>query len=200
VPAGAKIVIPPGQFGLLVTRETVRVPPNVIAFISIRAGIKFQGPVNVSGFHVDPGYRGQLKFAVYSAGSRTIVLDQDQRVFMIWFADLDHTDDNPYPDRPPAPNVITADDVARIQGEVASPAVPKKQIDELKAELDKKFHAAEQTRLFNRGLIMLLLGIAVTIGLGLFKQYIDVLKDQKQAPPAQKASDRDAVPTKKADK
>src|SRR6516225_6237147 len=106
VPTGAKIVIPPGQFGLLVTRETVHIPTNAIAFISIRAGIKFQGLVNVSGFHVDPGYRGQLKFAVYNAGSRTIVLDQDQRVFMIWFADLDHTDEAPYPDRPPAPNVI----------------------------------------------------------------------------------------------
>ena len=187
VAAGAKIVIPPGQFGLLVTRETVHIPPNVIAFISIRSGIKFQGLVNVSGFHVDPGYRGQLKFAVYNAGSRTIVLDQDQRVFMIWFADLDLTDDNPYPERMPPPNVITADDVARIQGDVASPAVLKKQIDELKVELDKKFHATEQTRLFNRGLIMLLLGIAVTIGVGLLKQYIDVLKDQKQAPPAQKA-------------
>src|SRR5947209_3028397 len=145
VPAGTKIVIPPGQFGLLVTRETVRVPANVIAFISIRAGIKFQGLVNVSGFHVDPGYRGQLKFAVYNAGSRTIVLDQDQRIFMIWFADLDHTDADPYQERPPAPNVITADDVARIQGDVASPTVLKKQIDELKVELDKKFHAAEQT-------------------------------------------------------
>ncbi len=123
VPAGAKIVIPPGQFGLLVTRETVRIPANLIAFISIRAGTKFQGLVNVSGFHADPGYRGQLKFAVYNAGSQPIVLDQDQRVFMIWFADLDHTDDDPYQNPPPAPNVITADDVARIQGEVASPAV-----------------------------------------------------------------------------
>ena len=31
----------------------------------------------------------------------------------------------------------------------------KKQIDELKAEVDKKFHATEQTRLFSRGLIIL---------------------------------------------
>ena len=187
LPVGTKIVIPPGQFGLLVTQETVYVPHNAIAFISIRAGIKFQGLVNVSGFHVDPGYRGQLKFAVYNAGSRTIVLDQDQRVFMIWFADLDQADENPYPDRPPAQSAITADDVARIQGDVASPAVLQKQIDELRAELDKKFHAAEQTRLFNRALIMLLLGIAVTIALTLIKPYIENKRDQKQAPPASSA-------------
>jgi hypothetical protein len=78
--------------------------------------------------------------------------------------------------------------------------VLKKQLDELKTELDKKFHATEQTRLFNRGLIMLLLGIAVTIGAGLFKQFIDVLKDQRQGPPAQKAVEELSAGEKKADK
>lgn len=86
--AGAKVAIPPGQFGLLTTNEVVFVPPDAIAFISIRAGIKFQGLINVSGFHVDPGFRGKLKFAVYNAGSREIDLDQDEQVFVIWFADL----------------------------------------------------------------------------------------------------------------
>lgn len=199
VPAGTKIVIPPGQFGLLVTRETVRIPTNVIAFISIRAGIKFQGLVNVSGFHVDPGYRGQLKFAVYNAGSRTIVLDLDQRVFMIWFADLDHPDDNPYPERAPPPTVITADDVTRIQGQVASPAELKKQLDELKVELEKKFHAVEQTRLFNRALIMLLLGIAVTIVVSVIKPYVETRKGEKQISPPQQTSDQAPAPARKGD-
>jgi dCTP deaminase len=162
VPAGTKIVIPPGQFGLLVTREAVRIPANVIAFISIRAGLKFQGLVNVSGFHVDPGYRGQLKFAVYNAGSRAIVLDLDQRVFMIWFANLDHTDENPYPERPLAQYAITADDVSRIQGEVASPAVLKKQIDDMKSEFDKRIHSVEKSEAILRwlvgALVLLLVG------------------------------------------
>jgi dCTP deaminase len=162
MPAGTKIVIPPGQFGLLVTREAVRVPTNAIAFISIRAGIKFQGLVNVSGFHVDPGYRGQLKFAVYNAGSRTIVLDQDQRVFMIWFADLDNPDDNPYPERVPPPSVITADDVARIQGEVASPGELKKLFDDLRNEMDKKFHKEDLAVQFNRWV----LGVLITLVVG----------------------------------
>jgi len=173
VASGAKIVIPPGQFGLLVTRETVRIPVGAIAFISMRASIKFQGLVNVSGFHVDPGYHGQLRFAVYNAGSRTIVLDQDQRVFMIWFADLDFPDDNPYPDRAQGQFAITADDVSRIQGDVASPAVLKKQLDELKVELDKRFHATEQTRLGNRSFIMLLLGAALALGGSLIKSCVD---------------------------
>jgi dCTP deaminase len=167
IAADTKIVIPPGQFGLLVTRETVRIPANVIAFISIRAGIKFQGLVNVSGFHVDPGYHGQLKFAVYNAGSRTIVLDQDQRVFMIWFADLDKTDENPYPSRQPMQIAITADDVMRIQGDVASPAQLKKQIDELRIDLEKKIHAVEQSKLFNRSVLTFLLGMVASIALAI---------------------------------
>jgi dCTP deaminase len=167
VEPGRKIVIPPGQFGLLTTQETIRVPPEVIAFISIRATIKFQGLVNVSGFHVDPGFQGQLKFAVYNAGSHSIVLDQGQPIFMIWFADLDKTDENPY-NKPPKIG-ITAEDIGKIHGEVASPAELKKQIDELKADLERKFHATEQTRLFNRALITFVLGIIGALAVTLIR-------------------------------
>ena len=71
-----QLVIPPGQFGLLITEEVVQVPMDAIAFISIKAGIKFRGLVNVSGFHADPGFSGKLKFAVYNAGSQRLVLDR----------------------------------------------------------------------------------------------------------------------------
>src|SRR6266404_2128296 len=78
---GNQVVIKPGQFALLITKETVTIPDNVLAFISIKASIKFRGLVNVSGFHVDPGFTGKLKFAVYNAGSKDIVLDWEQRLF-----------------------------------------------------------------------------------------------------------------------
>ena len=203
VASGAKIVIPPGQFGLLVTRETVRIPANVIAFISIRAGIKFQGLVNVSGFHVDPGYCGRLKFAVYNAGSRTIVLDQDQRVFMIWFADLDQSDEDPYPERQRTETVITADDVMRIQGEVASPAELKKQLDQLKSDLEKKIHAVEQSKLFNRSLITFLLGVVASIALAIIgwifiKPNFERPADAKASSPSSTASSTTAGNAKAA--
>jgi dCTP deaminase len=172
--AGSQVEIPPGQFGLLITAEIVTVPPDAIGFISIRAGIKFRGLVNVSGFHVDPGFKGQLKFAVYNAGSQTIRLDQGQRVFLIWLCDLDDPTGDVYRSRPSTPNVITADDVSRIAGDVASPAELRKRIDELKAdsdkrfyelrtELEKKIHAAEQSKLFNRALILVLISLLAGI-------------------------------------
>jgi dCTP deaminase len=81
--------IPPGQFALLYSEETVKLPKDVIAFISIKASIKLQGLVNISGFHVDPDFRGRLKFSVYNAGIKPIFIEYGAPCFLIWFADMD---------------------------------------------------------------------------------------------------------------
>ena len=49
-----------------------------MAFISIKAKLKFRGLVNVSGFHIDPGYRGKIIFAVFNAGPQPILLRRGQ--------------------------------------------------------------------------------------------------------------------------
>ncbi|WP_419943483.1 dCTP deaminase domain-containing protein [Candidatus Palauibacter sp.] len=86
---GAAFTVPPGQFAFLLTEEVVRVPGDALAFISIRAKIKFRGLINVSGFHVDPGYHGQLTFAVFNAGPVPVHLKRGQEIFLIWYASLD---------------------------------------------------------------------------------------------------------------
>ena len=86
---GEAFTIPPGQFAFVLTEEVVSVPADALAFISIRAKTKFRGLVNVSGFHVDPGYRGQLTFAVFNAGPVPVHLKRGQAIFLIWFASLD---------------------------------------------------------------------------------------------------------------
>src|SRR5688500_16928800 len=73
---GESLSIPPGQFAFLLTEEIVEVPTAVIAFISMKTDLKFRGLVNVSGFHVDPGFKGPLKFAVFNAGPAPIVIKQ----------------------------------------------------------------------------------------------------------------------------
>jgi dCTP deaminase len=86
---GEPFTIAPGQFGFLLSMEAVNVPADAMAFISIRAKTKFRGLINVSGFHVDPGYKGKLVFSVFNAGSSNIHLGEGDEVFLIWFADLD---------------------------------------------------------------------------------------------------------------
>lgn len=82
--------IPPGQFGFLITEESVSVPNSAIAFISVKTTYKFRGLMNVSGFHVDPGWKGKLIFGVYNAGASDIILERGQSLFLIFFADLDN--------------------------------------------------------------------------------------------------------------
>jgi dCTP deaminase len=130
-----QIVIPPGQFGLLLTEETVAIPHDAIGFISIKFSIKQRGLVNVSGFHVDPGFKGRLKFAVYNAASQNVVLSYGSPVFMIWFSDLTGVSKDMYDGEHANQVEITAEDVMKIQGNVASPGALKRQIDRLRNEV-----------------------------------------------------------------
>ncbi len=131
----AQVVIPPGQLGLLLTDEEVTIPSDALGFISIKASIKFRGLVNVSGFHVDPGFKGRLKFSVYNAGSLDVVLSRNQPAFLIWFSDLDRETKDAYNGDHLGQLDITSEDVMRLQGEVASPGQLKKEIQDLQNSL-----------------------------------------------------------------
>jgi dCTP deaminase len=93
--AGESFLIPAGQFAFLLSKEEVEIPQNAMAFISMRTAIKFQGLINVSGFHVDPGYKGKLIYAVYNASPSPVQICENDFVFKIWFCDLDHTSKPP---------------------------------------------------------------------------------------------------------
>lgn len=138
-----QLVIPPGQFGLLLTEESLSIPKDAIGFISIKAGIKFRGLVNVSGFHVDPGFTGRLKFSVYNAGSRDIVLQRKQRVFLLWLSDLDRPTCDLYAGSHANQNEIAPDDVMKMQGEIASPAQLTKDIRALEERLRKEIQGLD---------------------------------------------------------
>jgi dCTP deaminase len=86
---GETVAIPPGQFAYLQTEEVIRIPKNAMGLISLKFGVKGPGLINVSGFHVDPGYYGRLIFSVYNAGSQPARLHRQQDVFLLWMADLD---------------------------------------------------------------------------------------------------------------
>jgi dCTP deaminase len=138
-----QITIPPGQLGLLISAETVRIPDDAIGFISIKAGAKLGGLINVSGFHVDPGFIGQLKFSVYNAGAEPIVLEEAQPLFLIWFSELDRATEDLYDGRHKDQHGITSGDVQRLQGDLPSPAALKKEIEALKTEHEKKITSLE---------------------------------------------------------
>ena len=124
--------IPPGQFAFLLTHECVKLGLKEIAFISMRAKTKYRGLVNVSGFHVDPGFEGHLIFAVYNAGPVPVHLRQGQDIFLIWFSDLsDHCEEA----RDPGPRQIPSDLVNGISGRLHSLAGLAQRLDGVTREL-----------------------------------------------------------------
>lgn len=160
---GDGFTIPPGQFAFLITEEIVAIPSDALAFISIRAKTKFRGLVNVSGFHVDPGFRGQLTFAVFNAGPVPVHLKRGQPIFLIWYASLDcetafKKDGEVH--KGLDPELITA-----VAGELQSFAGLSKKIKDVDKALGDRIHAVEKEQTYYRviGAVALALMVALTV-------------------------------------
>jgi dCTP deaminase len=160
---GEAFTIPPGQFAFLLTEEIVSVPADALAFISIRAKTKFRGLVNVSGFHVDPGYRGQLTFAVFNAGPVPIHLKRGQAIFLIWYASLDG--ETAFKKDGAVHKGIDPELVTAVAGELQSFASLSKKIKDTDKVLGDRVHAVEKEQTYYRviGAVTLALVIALTV-------------------------------------
>jgi dCTP deaminase len=160
----APFAIPPGQFAFILTEEVVTVPPDAMGFISIKATYKLNGLVNVSDFHVDPGWSGPLIFAVFNAGPAPVHLQQGLPLFLLWIADLDAASAKRKTKL--GPNGIPPAMINNITGVVDSIyALDKRMREELKklsdkdTELNNRLHAMDKVH----SRVLLGLGIAGTI-------------------------------------
>jgi dCTP deaminase len=140
--AGEAFVIPAGQFAYLLSRETVNIPADAMAFISMRTGMKFRGLINVSGFHVDPGYKGKLIYAVYNASPSPIQICEGEPVFKIWFSDMDRKSGQKYLFSGSARNDISNDLIHGMSREIFSLQSIAEKIRDLENHVNAKL--AEQ--------------------------------------------------------
>ena len=135
--------IPPGQFAFLLCKERIKVPNTAMAFISMRTPFKFRGLINVSGFHVDPGYNGQLVYAVFNAGPSAVQLKENDLAFKIWFCDLDKESSSPYiADPDEGLHDISNEMVHGMNREILSLQNMAKKLQDQEHDIDRRF--AEQ--------------------------------------------------------
>lgn len=127
------LTIPPGQFAFLITREYIRIPYDLMAFINIRNGLKVQGLINVSGFHVDPGYEGKLIFSVFNSGPKAIIIREGDGAFLIWLARLENPSAE-YSRTKIGFNSISSELVSNIPQEGVSLSSLSKKVDTLNQE------------------------------------------------------------------
>jgi dCTP deaminase len=158
---GETFTIPPGQFALLITDEVVRVPRNAMAFISIKAKIKLRGLINVSGFHVDPGFQGKLVFSVFNASPAAVHLKQGQDCFLIWFATLET--DSALHKSGFANKSIAADTVNGIPGELQSLEGLRRAIMDTEKRLEGRINKLEPKQAMILSSVQTLVTIVIAI-------------------------------------
>ena len=183
LPPRGPVTVPAGQFAFLQTEEKVTIPPEVMGFISIKATYKLKGLVNVSGFHIDPGWSGRLLFTVFNAGPATIHLERGLPVFLLWIADLDA----PSVKRKTGlgPEGIPPGVIGNITGVVDSIyALEKRMKSDIKDVSDKQqAFRDEVTALKERQTkILLYLGIASVIGAAALGAVAKVVADRMFTP------------------
>ncbi|MES2458193.1 MAG: deoxycytidine triphosphate deaminase [Bacteroidota bacterium] len=168
-----QIDINPGQFALLLTKEKVSIPKDKIAFISIKAGEKLKGLINVSGFHVDPGFNDHLLFSVYNAGPSTIVLNFGEPYFPIWFAEMKHelSEDEAYNDNNDHFKKLDHIPPKYIEflkrGELTSPKALLDKIVAVEQSLSEKIVKSDEKKDRNDWLYKIIIGLFIAIALKL---------------------------------
>lgn len=162
---GDRVVVPPGQFALLLTEERVEVPEYALGLISIRSGPKLRGLVNVSGFHVDPGYSGQLVFAVFNAASSEIFISKGENIFLIWYCYLDSPTALKYDGEHQGRDKIFDAEIMNLQGSTYSPTALATRVSLL--EEWKEARSRWRDRWQNWGMSILGGAIVVVISVGL---------------------------------
>lgn len=110
-----------------------------MGFISLKFSIKGTGLINVSGFHVDPGYEGRLIFSVYNAAPTAITMTRGQDLFLLWLADLDRSSVTPFIKTPAKqiPSGIPEDMVSRANHPIRSMQQLSEKVDDLNKEVTR---------------------------------------------------------------
>lgn len=160
---GQHVKIPPGQLALLLVHEEVEIPQDALGFISMKSRFKMRGLVNVSGFHVDPGYKGNLVFSVFNAGSNNIMVRSGEPTFLLWLASLDRYSTDPYAGGRQGKNEITSDQYMNLNGPTYNPTALAQRVTELERR-GKTWRAV-------------LIGIIVIALAGLYPEVLEGLQD-----------------------
>ena len=90
------VIIEPGEFAMLVTRETVRCGPQIAAQLGLDSRYARQGLVLLSGPQIDPGFTGVLIVRVTNLAPRRITLAFEAPFLTVQFFRLDRPVEKPY--------------------------------------------------------------------------------------------------------
>jgi dCTP deaminase len=82
------VTIKPGDYAMIITAETLRFPLTKMGLVSMKFRYTGYGLINVSGFHVDPGFKGNFIFTVFNAGPASVTVRRLEPMFMLFIVDM----------------------------------------------------------------------------------------------------------------
>ena len=91
-----QVIIPPLSFLLATTREYVKLPNNLTAFVEGRSSIGRMGLFIQNAGWVDPGFEGTITLELYNANRLPIRLESGRRICQLVFAQMDQEANSPY--------------------------------------------------------------------------------------------------------
>ena len=91
-----EIVIPPHSFLLATTREYIKLPEKITAFVEGRSSIGRMGLFIQNAGWVDPGFEGKITLELYNANRLPIKLISGRRICQLVFAEMDQKAEVPY--------------------------------------------------------------------------------------------------------
>ncbi len=90
------VIIPSNSFLLATTREFIRLPDDLTAFVEGRSSIGRMGLFIQNAGWVDPGFEGEITLELFNANRLPIRLEAGRRICQLVFAKMDSPAENPY--------------------------------------------------------------------------------------------------------
>lgn len=78
----------PGEFALACTRESIRIPDDLAAFVHGKSSLGRQGLFVENAGLVDPGFEGQITLELFNASSEPVILTPGQKICQVVFHKL----------------------------------------------------------------------------------------------------------------
>ncbi|WP_018923438.1 dCTP deaminase [Salsuginibacillus kocurii] len=91
-----EVIIPPHSFLLATTKEYIRLPDQLTAFVEGRSSIGRMGLFIQNAGWVDAGFEGEITLELYNANRLPIRLTAGRRICQLVFAQMDQKATNPY--------------------------------------------------------------------------------------------------------
>lgn len=88
---GDYFFIPPKTFALATTKETIKLPNNISAFVEGRSSIGRMGLFIQNAGWIDPGFEGQITLELFNATENTLAIKLDMRICQIVFGIMSGT-------------------------------------------------------------------------------------------------------------